>query len=94
MSKNNDKSVDCLEMEEDYSFIYNESEIIMKESLKMRVFTYNFKRDLYEEANEPMQLDEGLHEDIHVFYLIKSLNGLLFMRRYEGGLLVIKRDSL
>ena len=81
-------------MEEGYSFIYNESEIIMKEGLKMRLFTYDIKRDLYEEANEPRQLDEALHTHIHLFYLIKSLNGLLFMRRDDRDLLVIKRDSL
>ena len=82
-------------MEEGYSFIYNESEIIMKESLKMRVFTYHIKRDLYEEANEPRQLDKALHTHIHLFYLIKSLNGLLYMRRKDyKDLLVIKRDSL
>ena len=82
-------------MEKDYSFIYNESEIIMKESLKMRVFTYDIKRDLYEEANEPRQLDKALHTHIHEFSLIKSLNGLLYMRRENyRDLLVIKRDSL
>ena len=81
-------------MEEGYSFIYNESEIIMKEGLKMRVVTYDIKRDLYEEANEPRQLDKALHTHIDELYLIKSLNGLLYMRRYEEDLLVIKRDSL
>ena len=82
-------------MEKGYSFIYNESEIIMKESLKMRVFTYNIKRDLYEEANEPRQLDNALHTHIDELYLIKSLNGLLYMRIEEDKkLLVIKRDSL
>ena len=68
----------------------------MKEGLKMRVFTYDIKRDLYEEANEPRQLDKALHTHIdEQLYLIKSLNGLLYMRRpdYEQ-LLVIKRDSL
>ena len=68
-------------MEKGYSFIYNESEIIMKEGLKMRVFTYDIKRDLYEEANEPRQLDKALHTHIHLLDLIKSLNGLLYMRR-------------
>ena len=81
-------------MEKDYSFIYTESEIITKEGLKMRVFTYDIKRDLYEEANEPRQLDKALHSQIHLFDLIKSLNGLLFMRRNEWDLLVIKRESL
>ena len=81
-------------MEEGYSFIYNESEIIMKEGLKMRLFTYDIKRDLYEEANEPRQLDKALHTHIHLLDLIKSLNGLLFMRRDDRDLLVIKRDSL
>ena len=80
-------------MEKDYSFIYNESEIITKEGLKMRLFTYNIKRDLYEEANEPRQLHKALHTNIHLFDLIKSLNGLLFMWRGKD-LLVIKRDSL
>ena len=68
-------------MEEGYSFIYNESEIIMKEGLKMRLFTYDIKRDLYEEANEPRQLDKALYTYIHELDLIKSLNGLLYMRR-------------
>ena len=81
-------------MEKGYSFIYNEIEIIMQEGLKMRVFTYDIKRDLYEEANEPRQLDKALHTHIHLLYLIKSLNGLLYMRRKERDLLVIKRDSL
>ena len=77
-------------MEEDYSFIYNESEIIMKESLKMRVFTYDIKRDLYEEVREGRELDKALHEGIVDLYLIKSLNGLLYMREdHECDLLVI-----
>ena len=83
-----------LEMERGYSFIYNENEIITKEGLKMRVFTYDINSNLYEEANEPRQLDKALHTHIHKFNLIKSLNGLLYMRRFEGDLLVIKRDSL
>ena len=81
-------------MEKGYSFIYNESEIIMKEGLKMRVFTYDIKRDLYEEAIEPRQLDKALHTHIHLLYLIKSLNGLLYMRGEDNKLLVINRDSL
>ena len=53
-------------MDEGYSFIYNESDIVMKEGLKMRVFTYDIKRDLYEEINEPRQLDKALHTHIHL----------------------------
>ena len=70
-------------MEEGYSFIYNESEMIVKEGLNIRVFTYDIKRDLYEEANEPRQLDKALHQHIADLYLIKSFNGLLYMRREE-----------
>ena len=94
MKNENDQGVDFLEWNQYYSFIYNESEIIMKEGLNMRVFTYDIKEDLYEEANEPRQLDKALHTQIHLFDLINSLNGLLYMRRYEKDLLVIKRDSL
>ena len=56
----------------------------------MRVFTYDIKRDLYEEVREGRELDKALHEGIDDLYLIKSLNGLLYMREdHECDLLVI-----
>jgi hypothetical protein len=63
-------------MEKGYSFIYNESEIIMKEGLQIRAFTYDITFNLYIEAKERKELDKNFTD----LNLIKILHGSLYMR--------------
>ena len=76
-------------MEEGHSFIYNDSEMIVKEGLKMRIFIYDITSNQFVEGKGLGEIDKGVHLGIADCKLIKSVNELLYMRQDDGDLLVI-----
>ena len=71
------------------SFAYNDSELIIKEGFKTRVF--HFIAALFQEVMERQRDLDNLLGD---YYLIKVFNGFIYLRHYTGTLVVVKRDSL